>query len=522
MKIGKVVVPPKGQLLPLPFPKTPGSAPPPAAATGAGAAKPAAATPPGPQRPPLPGNMLLVISHPETGLKTFSALTIATQRPRRFLRPQVAYDLEKERVEIRVLPTAPSHLPPEGVRVTASFAKPLPLTSRSELEGIVAAPRYEARMFAEVPRGDRHVTLYLQVDGYPRAFVYHVPCGADVQNVPEVTDVLAVRVTAPAAGTPWKTPIEAIPANVQVDAPVGTFQNGTDFLEVGIDRDRDRDFHAEPTIRLYSDRQVVNRVKDFLPGGGVMLETSVSDFSVQLPTTGIQNLRGSVLARVFAGDQTAWSLPVDVIFDGAPPRIQKLVLDPAGTVAIGTNLNVSVLASDDELSGVGMVEAGFDVERKGTFAKAPPPVPATYHEDVGMWQVPLPTAVLKSGTWTLLVRATDKVGNVGEFKELKVRVVTPEEAAKIQAAMTNRVTGIILYGGQGAAEVEVTLTSDKGVALPSVTTGEQGNFVLNKVPVGKYSLKARGIIKNTIRQATQEITVVPPPANVDPLRILLK
>ena len=44
--------------------------------------------------------------------KTLRHIALTAQRPRKFLRPHVSYDPERERVEIRLQPVAPEMLPP--------------------------------------------------------------------------------------------------------------------------------------------------------------------------------------------------------------------------------------------------------------------------------------------------------------------------------------------------------------------------------------------------------------------------
>ena len=124
------------------------------------------------QPTPVSRDLLVVITEQATQKTILHRLEIAPQRPARYIRPRVRYDLEKERIEIRVRPVADLAIPAGGVRVECEFVEPLMPDAENRLAGVVEAPTFEANLYAEVPSGSgRRMTLYLHVDGVPRAFV---------------------------------------------------------------------------------------------------------------------------------------------------------------------------------------------------------------------------------------------------------------------------------------------------------------------------------------------------------------
>ena len=509
---------PAGESLLLPFPLPP-EGPGPSktgeettddAGKNGGAGSASAGQPP----PPVPYGMLLVVTDIGTERKTIKRIDLVPQRPRRFLRADVGYSLDRERIEVRITPQNRELIPPGGVSVRCEFDPPLADGTAAKLDGTIKAPDYETTLFAEVPE-DRHrvVTVRLSVDGYPRAFVYHVPCDVSSRNLPEVAGLLEARIVSPQEGTAFPVPSGSIPVELQIDAPPGSLENGGDYVWVGIDADRDRVLDGESPVHLSSDRQVAVALEQLAPQGMVRIQTEVTDFRIEIPDPGLRNTRVGILAEVRCGKKHAWSLPVEIVLDGTPPELSNIQLQPGPVVVTGSEIQVSVEASDRDLSGLDKVEAAFDLAGLGEFAPAPPPQVAS-QEPGGRWMAKLATAALTPGTHTLLLRATDKVGNSSGYSRVSVRVVTPEQADAMQAQLTNRVSGTVLYGGQPVPNAQLTLESEKGPEVAPTVTDDNGNFAFLEVPAGTFQLTAKKLLRNKVRQIAVPVVVEPPPDRV--------
>ena len=218
----------------------------------------------------------------------------------------------------------------------------------------------------------------------------------------------SLRILDPRPGTCYGPKPSEVPVSLQVDAPHGLLFDGNNFVEVGIDTNRDRELRRKETLRLTSDRQVDLFLERRGRTGLSRSARRSPNLHVLLPPPKMKAMRADMLARVSLATSDVWSEPIEVIFDDEPPRLSRLQLDPGATVTQGSDLEVSVLASDNELSGVAKVEAAFDLQRKGEFAE-PPPLPASMQAD-GRWSVKLPTKPLRPGVYGLLVRATDRRG----------------------------------------------------------------------------------------------------------------
>ena len=521
VKIDDLKLPADGRPVTLaaPQPKEPMTAPPPAeernrAETTVGKTAAAGEKP----ETSIRHGMLLVVRRRDTGETLLRRIDFRPERPRRYVRPKVGYDVASERIVVDVVPRDRAAVPPEGIDVTCEFPEPLARGTEAQLQGRIQPPDYQARLYVEAPASESRVqTLYLTIDGYPRAFVYRVPCGPPAVDLPEAADVLEARITAPAEGTMLKAPLDSIPVQLQIDAPVGAFDNDRDVVEVGIDRDRDRDFAAEPTLRLRSDRQADVFLKDFGRNGIVTLRTEVRDFRVAVPAGGLQNARVNLAARVQTASQTAWSRPVELGLDGAAPQLSRIELRPDRIVPIGAALEVEAYSVDAEMSGTAQVEIGFDLGAVGKFSEAAPPVKAD-GKTAPRWTAKLPTAPLAPGPVTLLLRATDRVGNVGEYVKVRLTAISPGEAAAMAAAGA-RVTGTVRYGDAPLPKVRITLVRADLKEQAAAESDEKGFFALEGVPAGAYRLTARGLARNRPRTFEQPLVVPAPPQKLPRLDV---
>jgi hypothetical protein len=233
------------------------------------------------------------------------------------------------------------------------------------------------------------------------------------------------------------------------------------------------------------------------------------------------------VAHASALGRNAWSVPVEIVLDGTGPRVTQVAVGPDRVLVAGKELEVSATVMDDDLSGVAKVDVGIDLEGTGRFAKDPPPLPAAL-SPAGQWVAHLPTEKMIPGSYMILLRATDKVGNVGDYKRMTVTLYSKEDVERQRAAIRVPLRGAVEYNKMPVPGVKVSLVpvepdpkaaADKDAAangasaatamepIPPVKTDSDGLFVLPKVPLGKFKLQAEGIYRNKIRKAELEITV---------------
>ena len=524
--------------VPIAFPRPPeGDAPAPAAKTPADGATPN----PAPVAAPAVQELLILVTDRQTRHQTIRRVQVEPQRPRRFLQARVGYNLSRQRVEIRVSAPNPAVLPPAEIKVRAQFVEPLAEDAERRLDGELRSPHYAADLYAEVESSPQRVaTVRLDIDGYPRAFVFRVPCSSHSTELPEERDLLDVRITDLPNGRNY-LPDASVPVRLQVDAPPGAFDQPDDVVEIGVDVDRDRELEGEQVLALRADRQATVRASRFGPGGIMTLVAEVDDYLVTLPPVGLQNASANVIGRIIVGTRQRWSDAQPVVFDGQPPRATRIELDPDRALLHGSDLTVLAWVTDDGLSGVAKVEAGLDIQRNGQLATEPKPA-AAFLDTAGRWVAKVATGDYPPGQYTLLVRVTDNLDNSRLVKVRDVRLLTEQEAQAEQKKLTNLVTGTVLFGSQAVpgAMVELTAANKKpegesakqppsaaaaeiepptAIAPLQTATDEQGRFSFPKVPPGDYRISARALLHNKMRQAVQDLSVPPPPKRLEPLRL---
>ncbi len=489
---------------------------------------------------PLVKGLVVAITDQADKRQTFRQLSIAPQRPQRYVRPQVRYRAGRERIEIRVSAQDQALLPADGVRIRGEIAEPLPVDAERQLDGVLHRGKDEAELYVEIPQSPgQFVTLRLTIDDYPRAIYYRVPIGGETSDIPEELDLLAVRIAGLPAGTIYKPPTASILVHLAVDAPASISKVPPLRIEVGVDQNRDRELRGDETVVVSADRQVTAALVGVGKAGDLQIEAKVSDLAIDVPAAAFAGGRANVLAHAVLGDSEAWSEPIEIVIDAQPPRVAGLELRPAATVVIGKDVLVSALADDAGLSGVAKLEAAFDLDRSGKFGPASKPVAGALRDD-GRWTVSVPTAGVGAGTYNLLVRATDKAGNEGQPARASIRLIPPEEAeADAKKSNSADITGVVMYGDEPQAAVTVNLNRDTGAPpapkskgkkaktppppppLAQATTDAAGKFTFPKVAPGKYMVSAEGLVRNKIRTADAAVAFAKP-QEVQPVTLKLK
>jgi hypothetical protein len=484
-------------------------------------------TPPATQPPEeaiqLPDVLLAVITDCASGRRTIQRIEILTQRPARYVQPRVEYDPQAGRVDITVQATGP--LPPQGVSIACEARRPEPGQPRARAVATLQPSAAETQLHLEIPPDAGPVcTILVDADGFERAFRFEVPTDAASRTVVPQSNAVHVRILEPESGKAFGPDPMAIDVALAVDVPQAAVRDGRTSVEIGVDANRDRTLQGDESLLLTSDRQVDLFLDSTGPDGSLALRTRVSDLRATLPPPKATAGRANLIARLVLAEDVVWSDPVEVIFDDDPPGVSRLHLAPGATVVQGGDLEVSVLATDGELSGVARVEAAFDQELQGKFGAAPP-VPGSLQPD-GRWVIKLPTAPVSPGVYNVLVRATDRVENASEYMKTRVEVIS-KEADTASKSGPNQVRGRAVFGRLAkapAAGVTVRLIvreKEKEKTAYEATTDKDGQFLFERVTPGEYKLTGQGLIRGNQRTAQADLTVPPAPTKVESVELLL-
>jgi hypothetical protein len=432
-------------------------------------------------------------------------LPIATQRPRRYLVPSVDFTTTSGgRVVIDLKGRQTVGMPPEGSVVEWNAGVSVAEEAIKRLL-VKLNPRYpEGTIFADVPTDpSRVLPIELVADGYPRAFKFEVRCTKPLRPIEPLVDIKAARLTAPEDETIYKAPQTSIPVSFEIDAPPDSFSDPRNRVDIGFDLNGDRTLQGERVWSFFNDRAATVRYGLPKEGmGSIKLTTTVSDFSVELPAPAIQNVRLAIYARLTLDGKEIYSEPRWIRLDGSGP-----ILRPLGYLGVETgetSVKVPVVVSDS-LSGIAKVEVALDRSGSGSVADNAPVM--AEKQPNNEWMADVPLTNLGKGTYTILVSATDKVGNASPTSRVILQIVDPPPPP------TGRVLGQVLYRGdksQPVAGATVALTlipppsraaenTDGPAEIPesrTVKTNPQGRFVFDEVKAGDYDVIVTGTTRN--------------------------
>jgi hypothetical protein len=352
----------------------------------------------------------------------------------------------------------------------------------------------------------RELTVELDIDGFPRAFVIKIPCWRTNADIPIVSDYQKVEFVEPTDGLNIGPDGQFQKIKLRIDAIPGAFESKRDFVEVGWDLDRDREFANETTVKFAAERQVDVAVNAIV-NGRMSLTAKVDDIAFELPSPALKNQRVNLLARLSAGGEMVWSKPIEIVADSDPPTITGVEISPGTTFPQGIDLNIRVGVDDAKLSGIATVEFKVDSKGVGKFADSIEAPKVCIRESDSSWVFTLPTAELKPGRGTLLVRATDVAGNKSEDAKSFLTIVSEQEwQAKLKSA-TYEITGTVLYVDDPLPNAKVTLEDEKGGIAQTTKTDEHGVFRVLGLQPGKYKVMAIGVMKNRPRRAEKSVEV---------------
>jgi hypothetical protein len=481
----------------------------------------------------------------EKGQKWVKQIELAPQKPSEYLEPEVNYDFQRGRITIDVRPRS-EFLPPfseeDPIYAPLSEEAPIRIVWRTEKEfgadtplknkAKITSADQTPQLFAGVgPDVRRVVEVSLDVDDYPRAFVYKVPLDRKRSKIPQERDLRHIQIFSPEDNLAYRSPLDPlgppIVVEFQVDAPEDAFQEPGERVELTVlDADHDRELCPDEKRPFFGDRQVDLRLAGVNLQGEVKIATKVTDFKVPVGKRGLEgltNIKARFRAQLYLHHRVAAGSPpmvsdVQVVFDGSPPKLGPLVV-PSATVAQGDMLNASIDVQDD-FSGVKEIQYGFDFDDSGKFEKEKGEKPETLSlpDRDGTWRFSLPTKDLKPGRYAVLVIATDRVGNSNSAKEYVTIEQPLPPPPPLEAKKTSTIKGRVVSGeGEPISGASVTL---EGSSF-SGTSDNDGRFTFKDVPHGNYKILTRGAVKNKEVSNSMEITL---PASEEPaqVKIVLK
>ena len=433
-------------------------------------------------------------------------------------------------------------LPPEGIRASLvplpHVGDPRNVSIRKGV-AVVGGTRLSDTMIATWNGSDRdgRAWLAVDVDGYPRAFVFGVDCSppAEEKRQNPQFDWRSIRYLSPVAEeTLVKAPVAAIPMTLAVDAPPdaqmpassrANMADGDALVSLFLREVRSGSFLRQEGRLVWSadsDRQIVFTRQKPVGTAALAVRATVTDWDLKPPGQGYENVDVEAEARlVLPGEQQPLVVRRRFVFDARPPTIET---PPVVNVVVGRPLVIPLRVMDDPreslaqapgthipgVSGVDKVEWAIDAKGDG---KPEAWLPAVGLGG-GMYELRVPTTTMPPGRQTpLLVRATDRAGHANDA--MRVWLDTAPLPAK------NSIEGRVTLKGRG--EEGVPVTADGPGAPKPTRSGKDGKFKFSDLEPGEYKLQARGPVRNQSYQSeVSPVTVAAPPAPSSSVTLELK
>lgn len=454
-------------------------------------------------------------------------ILIRPRHPRDYLlqEPLCSYDPEDERIKLKVRLADPTLLPQTGSVTKLSLEQghtsddgiPSKLL-HTALFGTATTSDPSADLFVHVVSGEKkHVLVALDVDDYPRTYVFRVDCSPAPDNAKWLANYSNLQIVEPIAGTVLKGD-EPLRIVLRADAPtVGSFDSPYQvkvFLK-----------HAEGESEVHyfrGDRlSTTNILKSDQPGT-YRISVRTEDLNLSVPLAGLENNEIHVTAVMLQGENivsTEDEGPLlrrsRILVDNQPPKVRiEDDTSQAWEVYQGDPLEVRVSTSDDT-SGVEKVEWDLNQDPAGQIKE--PKLANPRDESHRVWDLLIPTAELKPGSYTFYVQATDRVPITSLPRKVRVHVKPPKPIPP--ASRLNKLLVSVIFNSKPVKDAKVT-----GPMGKVAKTDENGQCTFDKVPPGNYRIRAEGTIKGSIRNMKDpvDVTVEAPPAEPTSVTLTLE
>jgi hypothetical protein len=350
----------------------------------------------------------------------------------------------------------------------STAVEPAPVTLKLEAKNIVL----------ELGESEDGV-IYLNVDGYPRAFIYKTTfLRRGNPTTPRGDLKPAVRIRAPM--------IVAANPKFTIDMEVDNARDGT-VLEFAIGQKEAGAFKPYQQPKVLGDAK--NRQIRFSPqsqDGGLVFEASVQDWSIPLDTQrllGKHELRARLLDA--NGKEISKTFHTLIVDDSQPANAQ--FLKPPARAKRGTTVTLQATAASE----VGIKDAQFFLG-KPIDKKLPPNVALLPGKaaDKGqtVWEVKFPLPEDRKGPTDISVMFTSQAG-------LTSYATTTIELLDTDPAKTGpgRIKGKVVFAELAQADLDVILRNEKKQEVARAKSSKSGTFVFENVAPGKYTVYCRKV-----------------------------
>lgn len=488
---------------PAPPPPMPGAAPP--------------APPPmpmGPPPPPVPpgtelgrigggdsGNIgfTLRLLVPEKGIDTKTDVVVTVLKPETYVKlvGQMQYKNTKEESLLEVTVKAePNFVEGTSCPVELVFP-PQPNLDVTQMGAgvyrkVIKKAGETAKLYAtglplRVTNDKVNETVYLNIDGVPRAYTFRPNLRVDRPEATAVTEPVdpAVRLIEDGKKDPplafVSLPKDRFPIRVEVD-------NSTSKVQVELSQLKGE---VVTDVTLPTPRHEQVWLDPAGEAGGVRVESRVSDWVLPLDTRDMRgqfNLTATLPdAKITVeGEDRIPSFRRVIILDDTPPPVDRIRVEGFPDKQFrGRPMKLKIFAADPESP---IVRVGMFLGVPAPDGKLPDPpalalaVPPEARGAPWVVEVQVP-ADKKGGKESVTVAATNAVG-LTTAKTITIQLLDPPTGGTIK--------GTVIMGefGKPQAGATVVLSGDDGKVKDSTKTGPKGEYTFTDVPPGAYKVGA--------------------------------
>ncbi len=377
--------------------------------------------------------------------------------------------------------------------------------------------------------------LKVTCDGWSDCFMYEV----DVQNTQswQVNENFAAIDVRALSGLAISTKESTLLAQVIGSRNGAISDRHDESIEIGLDLNGDRTLRGEDKVIVEGAHASRFRWDGVSPRGDALLTGQIVPHRLPIPVPRIGDQHMALIANYRSGTTAIARDEEVVVLDSTGPAIETVHVSHAEELVVGKPVILNVKANDFGMSGVAKVEAHWSLNGELEIQKDAKSVQAVAQGD-NSWSIVMPTAELVPGTFPVLLRASDRVGNMGSVQSLPLKLWSEEQLIAWRASLTSVVQGDVYYGKVPQPGIKISLyrLPDKETDSPSNATPEQvrtsaqpqttskidppafaetlsaadGSFIFGQVPSGNYTLKLSGIARGNRENREMKLTITAP------------
>ena len=453
---------------------------------------------------------LYALGYPNDDSRTLRFIDFDIARPQEYLTPTVSFDSNINRLRIEFVLQEKSNRAPLGpVSVQTRFIglDPQSVTGKNTLA--ISKESVNRLQFEFSDPMPETLRLEIDVDGFPRAFVYLVDSRETRLDVMPISSQPNVEF----GGLDDRLFLSMTQADkllAKIDLKMSN-QEAKGYGVSVVQESIENGFEPVGIAKITDDRQTVLDLTVLPTPGTVRIDSHVSDFQLSFPSDALYDRPTRLVTSIEKDGLIKPIRSVPLFIDTQPPTIESLELSPSTRiVSVDDTLELKIGVADkgSGVASVEMVAIDADIDEPPADAEW---IPATFDAE-NIWKCSLGVGE-KASKLQLFVRLTDAVGNALNSRLPSITVIAK---GKSEIEKTLKLYGRVLHRGKPVDSGTVTLIAE---TKPGVKTKPKeikanikptGSYLLEGIQKGKYTAKVKLVINNKVILTEQELDLSDP------------